>query len=125
MADAGGLSVEMSIPCQMFLPKVRAIAGGCQGVPGVPDCTNHERVPQLLRAVTSVVWFRRDLRLDDNPALTAALAEAGEVVPLFVRDPGLAGDNAGPSRRMDRLDATLVDNDQRHSSLGGPMIIRT
>ena len=33
-------------------------------------------------------------------------------MPLFVRDPGLAGDNAGPSRRMDRLDAALVDLDR-------------
>ena len=27
-----------------------------------------------------LVWFRRDLRLDDNPALTAALQAAEEVV---------------------------------------------
>lgn len=27
-----------------------------------------------------LVWFRRDLRLDDNPALTAALEAAEEVV---------------------------------------------
>ena len=34
----------------------------------------------------TVVWFRRDLRLRDNPALTAALAD-GDVLPLFVVDP--------------------------------------
>jgi deoxyribodipyrimidine photo-lyase len=33
-----------------------------------------------------VVWFRRDLRVHDQPALTAALAECDEVVPLFVFD---------------------------------------
>ncbi|MFZ9292097.1 MAG: deoxyribodipyrimidine photo-lyase, partial [Ilumatobacteraceae bacterium] len=32
------------------------------------------------------MWFRRDLRLADNPALAAALAE-GTVTPLFVLDP--------------------------------------
>ena len=31
-------------------------------------------------------WFRRDLRLCDNPALTAA-AEGGPVLPVFVLDP--------------------------------------
>lgn len=31
-----------------------------------------------------VVWFRRDLRLHDNPALHHALAHAHEVVPVFV-----------------------------------------
>ena len=33
-----------------------------------------------------IVWFRRDLRLHDQPALTAACAECDEVVPLFVFD---------------------------------------
>lgn len=28
----------------------------------------------------SIVWLRRDLRLDDNPALTAALKTGGDVV---------------------------------------------
>ncbi len=43
------------------------------------------------------MWFRRDLRVRDNPALRAALEE-GSVQALFVVDPALwAG--AGPSRR--------------------------
>ena len=33
-----------------------------------------------------VVWLRRDLRLQDQPALTAACAECDEVIPLFVFD---------------------------------------
>ena len=33
-----------------------------------------------------IVWFRRDLRLHDQPALTAASQECDEVVPLFVFD---------------------------------------
>jgi deoxyribodipyrimidine photo-lyase len=32
-----------------------------------------------------IVWFRQDLRLADNPALTAA-ARAGAVIPLFILD---------------------------------------
>ncbi|MBF4163624.1 deoxyribodipyrimidine photo-lyase [Nocardioides sp. CBS4Y-1] len=57
------------------------------------------------------MWFRRDLRLRDNPALLAA-AESGEVLPLFVLDPRLWGP-AGPSRRaylgasLRALDASL------------------
>lgn len=43
------------------------------------------------------MWFRRDLRLADNPALRAA-ADDGPVLPLFVLDPALWGP-AGPSRR--------------------------
>ncbi len=49
------------------------------------------------------MWFRRDLRLHDNPALLAAVDAAsadgdGRVVPLFVIDPALWG-AAGPVRR--------------------------
>jgi deoxyribodipyrimidine photo-lyase len=40
--------------------------------------------------VTSVLWFRRDLRLGDNPALLAARDPAGDwVLPLFVLDDAL------------------------------------
>lgn len=34
----------------------------------------------------AVVWLRRDLRLQDQPALTAACAEGDDVIPLFVFD---------------------------------------
>ncbi len=45
------------------------------------------------------MWFRRDLRLADNPALLAAVAEGGgEVMPLFVQDLALWRPT-GPSRR--------------------------
>jgi deoxyribodipyrimidine photo-lyase len=51
----------------------------------------------------SVMWFRRDLRLLDNPALLAAVAAArtgpdARVVPLFVVDPAL-WDRSGPVRQ--------------------------
>ncbi|MGY0539964.1 cryptochrome/photolyase family protein [Nocardioides sp. YJ-D4] len=52
---------------------------------------------------TSVMWFRRDLRLGDHPALQAAAAD-GPVVPLFVLDPRLAGSG----RRWERLLASLT-----------------
>jgi len=35
------------------------------------------------------MWFRRDLRLADNPALLSAIANADEIVPLFILDPNL------------------------------------
>ncbi len=33
----------------------------------------------------SIVWFRQDLRLSDNPALLAA-CQAGKVLPVYIRD---------------------------------------
>ena len=38
---------------------------------------------------TAVVWFRRDLRVHDLPALAHACREHERVVPLFVLDPAL------------------------------------
>jgi deoxyribodipyrimidine photo-lyase len=51
---------------------------------------------------TAIMWFRRDLRLADNPALTDAFESADTVVPIFVLDPRLWGP-AGPSRRAYQL----------------------
>ncbi|MEQ9011112.1 deoxyribodipyrimidine photo-lyase [Algiphilus sp.] len=36
---------------------------------------------------THIVWFRRDLRLADNPALYAALEEADAVLPVYIHAP--------------------------------------
>ena len=48
---------------------------------------------------TIVVWFRRDLRLHDHPALTAALADGARIAPLFIFDETLlAGRWPAPNR---------------------------
>jgi deoxyribodipyrimidine photo-lyase len=39
-----------------------------------------------------LVWFRQDLRLADNPALTAAARLGGPVVPVFIWSPEEEGD---------------------------------
>ena len=36
---------------------------------------------------TVIVWFRRDLRLADNPALQAAIADAQTIVPVYIHAP--------------------------------------
>ncbi len=41
------------------------------------------------RETTAVVWFRRDLRLHDHPALHHALERYDRVLPLFVIDDGI------------------------------------
>ncbi len=70
------------------------------------------------------MWFRRDLRLLDNPALVAAAAAArtdgdDRVVPLFVVDPVL-WNAAGPVRRA-YLRASLIALDE---SLDGHLLLR-
>lgn len=71
-----------------------------------------------------VVWFRRDLRVVDNPALLAAVRRGGPVICLFVWAPEEEGDWApGAASRwwlhqsLDRLDASL-------RRLGSRLILR-
>jgi deoxyribodipyrimidine photo-lyase len=68
--------------------------------------------------MTSIMWFRRDLRLRDNPALRAA-ADQGPVLALFVLDP-LLWDGGGRARRA-WLAANLRSLDE---SLGGRLCVR-
>lgn len=35
----------------------------------------------------SIVWFRQDLRIEDQPALMAAIGKGGSIIPLFVWAP--------------------------------------
>ena len=64
------------------------------------------------------MWFRRDLRLSDHPALVAAVATGLPVVPLFVVDP--AFNTAGAPRRAYMREA-LASLDR---SMGGTLVYR-
>jgi deoxyribodipyrimidine photo-lyase len=41
---------------------------------------------------TTILWFRRDLRLGDHPALIAALRRGGAVLPVYLHAPEEEGD---------------------------------
>lgn len=63
------------------------------------------------------MWFRRDLRVTDNPAWADATRSADEVVALYVVDPRLF-ESAGPFRR-DLLLAHLRSLDAELATRGG------
>jgi len=65
----------------------------------------------------AIMWFRRDLRLRDNPALVAALTE-GEVLPLFVIDP--AFEHAGGPRQALLHDCLRALD----GATGGALVVR-
>ena len=46
----------------------------------------------MTSTATAIVWFRRDLRLTDNPALAAACESAGRIVALYVHAPEEEGE---------------------------------
>jgi deoxyribodipyrimidine photo-lyase len=65
-----------------------------------------------------VMWFRRDLRLADHPALSAAVASGHRVLPLFVVDPAFS--MAGGARQQFMIDA-LASLD---AATGGALVYR-
>jgi deoxyribodipyrimidine photo-lyase len=70
-----------------------------------------------------LVWFRRDLRLNDNPAWAAATSERKAVVPLYVLDRRIL-DSVGPYRRR-QLIANLQSLDyDLFEHTGGRLLVR-
>jgi deoxyribodipyrimidine photo-lyase len=73
---------------------------------------------------TSIWWVRRDQRLADNQALAAALAQAEQVIPVFVLDPTLmSAPDAGDKRVAFMLDG-LRQLDAGLRSRGSGLIVR-
>ena len=73
---------------------------------------------------TAIVWFRRDLRLADNPALEHALAHAGRILPVYIHDPHAQGDwpDGAASRWWLHQSLQALDDDLRR--LGSRLILR-
>jgi deoxyribodipyrimidine photo-lyase len=68
--------------------------------------------------VTAIHWFRRDLRLGDNPALHAA-AGSGDVVALYVLDPRLWASAGAPRRAYLARSLAALD-----AQTGGRLLVR-
>ena len=71
---------------------------------------------------TAIWWIRRDLRLNHNPALQAALQTGLPVIPLFILDPVLLSNP--PSNRQNFLISALKSLDQSLQISGMRLIIR-
>jgi len=70
---------------------------------------------------TALAWFRRDLRLGDNPAWNAATSRHERVVALFVIDPRLFQPG---TRRSDHLLHQLRALDTDLAQRGGRLLVR-
>src|SRR5262249_19181324 len=105
----------------------------CAGVPGDTPAVRGPTEPPAHRrsdprprvnastgGTAAVVWFRRDLRTHDHPALQHALEHADRVLPLYVVDPALLhGRWRSPNRvwhlarSLERLDEMLQERGAR------------
>ena len=71
-----------------------------------------------------LVWFRQDLRLADNRALTAALATGRPVLPVYILDDAAAGSWKRGSASRWWLHHSLNSLAKELSDLGAPLILR-
>lgn len=73
----------------------------------------------------AIVWFRRDLRLSDNPALRAAIdGDFEAIVPVFIHAPDELGQWAPGGAQRVWLHESLTALDDSLKALGSRLIVR-
>ncbi|ASU39806.1 deoxyribodipyrimidine photolyase [Herbaspirillum sp. meg3] len=77
---------------------------------------------------SSLVWFRRDLRISDHAALYYALKQSKQVHCVFVYDrdilDALLADGLQADRRIDFIMASITELDAALREAGGALIVR-
>jgi deoxyribodipyrimidine photo-lyase len=86
-------------------------------------------MPPILLAVDKtypkgLMWFRRDLRVDDNAALYQALRACRQVVCVFVFDRAILDALPRADRRVEFIRESLVELQAELETLGGGLIVR-
>lgn len=71
--------------------------------------------------MVQIVWFKRDLRVEDNAALSRA-AKAGPLLPIFVYEPELWQQPDMSARHWNFVRASLKELDQSLRRLGQPLL---
>jgi deoxyribodipyrimidine photo-lyase len=73
--------------------------------------------------MTVILWFKRDLRLADHPALTLA-AGLGPVLPVYILEPGLWAQPDASGRQWDFVADSLTDLRKEVARMGGRLVVR-
>lgn len=72
---------------------------------------------------TQIVWFKRDLRVEDQPALAAA-AEAGPILPLYVAEPDWWAQSTHAARHWAFIADSLSELRAALGAYGAPLVVR-
>lgn len=70
-----------------------------------------------------LIWFKRDLRVHDHPALVMA-AEVGTVLPVFVAEPEHWAQTEASARQWDFVAECLAGLRDDLAGLGAPLVVR-
>src|SRR5688572_829164 len=73
---------------------------------------------------TALLWFRRDLRLTDHPALTRAMRDFDRVVPVFVLDDALRNGRFSSAPREAFMLGCLRELDAGLRERGSGLVVR-
>ncbi len=77
-----------------------------------------------MTASLNVVWFKRDLRLEDHRPL-AMTAARGAVLPLYIAEPGFWGEPDASGRQWAFASECLAELQQDLAALGQPLCVMT
>ncbi|MEM8581506.1 MAG: FAD-binding domain-containing protein, partial [Pseudomonadota bacterium] len=69
-------------------------------------------------------WFKRDLRVEDNPALALAAGRGRPVLPLYIVEPDLWRQSDASARQWKFVAECLADLRGQLANLGAPLIVR-
>ncbi len=72
----------------------------------------------------TILWFKRDLRVADHPALARAALIGAPVLPLYIVEPGLWAQSDADARHYGFLRESLVDLKDRLDRIGLALVIR-
>jgi len=73
----------------------------------------------------AIVWHRRDLRIDDNPALSEAIAKVGDrgiVLGVFIFDPDILDDGVTEGSKVDFMLGCLHELQANYRRLGSDLL---
>jgi deoxyribodipyrimidine photo-lyase len=77
-----------------------------------------------MKQVVNIMWFRRDLRLEDNAALYYALKSNNRVLPVFIFDRNILDDLENKAdRRVEFIYNTIEEIQQHLFEIGSTLIV--
>ena len=71
-----------------------------------------------------VVWFKRDLRINDHAPLLAASRHGGPVIPLYIVEPDYWQQPFAARRHWHFIHDSLIDLNTALTGLGQPLVIK-
>ncbi len=78
--------------------------------------------PPLTPPPLTIVWFKRDLRIDDHRPLLRAAA-VGRVLPLYIAEPGLWAQPDASARQWDFAAESLREVQRALAAIGQPLCV--